>query len=69
MGLKLAQLGGSSLQPSQLFVSHENSLPCLLRKCRRSWLAGGGGGGTSSMQVTVQSGTSLLHINRALFFF
>ena len=28
MGVKLAQIGGSSLQPSQLFVSHENSLPC-----------------------------------------
>ena len=69
MRLKLAQLGGSSLQPSQFFVSHENSLPCLLRKCRGSWLAGGGGGGNASMKVTVQSGTSLLLINRALFFF
>ena len=66
MGVKLAQIGGSSLQPSQLFVSHENSLPCFFyRNVGKVGLLGG----NSGMRVTVQSGTSLLHINRALFFF
>ena len=61
-GEKLARLGGSPFQPSQLFVSHVNGSPSFVRKCRKSWLAQG----SSGRRVTLLPGTTFLHINGAL---
>ena len=36
----VTRLGESPFQPSQLFVSHVNGSPSLVRKCRKSWLKG-----------------------------
>ena len=58
---RVTWLGGSPFQPSQLFVSHVNSSPSFVRKCRKSWLAQG----SSGRRVTLLPGTTFLHINGA----